>query len=155
MILLHPVGDYRHIISLTAGKTFKKNWEAGIRFRYNSGSPFTPFDIGSSSLRENWDISGQGILDNNRLNDSRTKDFHQLDVRIDKKYYFKNWNLNVFLDIQNVYNQLTALAPYINVRKDANGAPIVDPNDPSRYLVKELDNNSGSIIPSIGIIVSL
>ncbi len=147
--------DYRHIISLTAGKTFKKNWEAGIRFRYNSGSPFTPFDIGSSSLRENWDISGQGILDNNRLNDSRTRAFHQLDVRIDKKYYFKNWNLNIFLDIQNVYNQLTALAPYINVRKDVNGTPIVDPNDPSRYLVKELDNTSGSIIPSIGIIVAL
>jgi hypothetical protein len=96
MILLHPVGDYRHIISLTAGKTFKKNWEAGIRFRYNSGSPFTPFDIGSSSLRENWDISGQGILDNNRLNDSRTKDFHQLDVRIDKKILFQKLESECF-----------------------------------------------------------
>lgn len=147
--------DYRHIVSLTAGKTFLRNWEAGMRFRYNSGSPFTPFDRSASALKENWDITGQGILDIDRLNASRTKAFHQLDIRVDKKYYFKKWNLDVFLDIQNVYNQITALSPYINVRKDASGAPLTDPADPSRYLVKELENNNGTIIPSIGIIVAL
>ncbi len=147
--------DFKHMISMTAGKTFNRNWEAGIRFRFNSGSPFTPFDIAASSLRENWDISGQGVLDVRRLNEERTRAFHQLDLRIDKKYYFKTWTLDVFLDIQNIYNQVTNLSPYINVRRDAQGNPLVDPADPSRYLVKELNNPNGTIIPSIGIIVSL
>ncbi len=147
--------DFRHILSMTAGKTFNKNWEAGLRFRFNSGSPFTPFDVNASALKDNWDITGKGIPDINLLNRERTKIFHQLDIRIDKKYYFKKWSLDLFLDIQNLYNRLTYLAPYITVQRDGNGLAVTDPNDSTRYLVKEIDNTSGSIIPSLGLVISL
>ena len=147
--------DYRHIASLTAGKTFKKNWEAGIRFRFNSGNPFTPIDIATSSLIANWNISGQGVLDEGRVNSQRTGIFHQLDIRIDKKYYFKKWALDVFLDIQNFYNQIAELAPYVDLVRDQNGSPVIDANDPSRYVLKQVNNTTGTIIPSIGIIVEL
>ena len=36
---------------------------------------------------------------------------------------------------------------------DANGAPIVDPNDPSRYKTKLIENATGILQPTIGIIV--
>lgn len=147
--------DFRHTLSFTIGKTFAKNWEAGLRFRYNSGSPYTPYNVYESSLRENWDISGQGILDYNKVNQNLTEVFYQLDVRIDKKYYYKSWSLNVFLDIQNIFNTITQLAPYLDVERDATGSPIVNPNDSTRYLVKQLDNNNGNILPTIGIIVTL
>lgn len=147
--------DYRHTLTLTGGKTFGKNWEAGMRFRFNSGSPFTPIDINNSSLRSVWDITAQGIPDKSRINSVYTEGFNQLDIRIDKKYFYKKWSLDVYLDIQNFFNNTTMLAPYLTVQRDINGAPVVDPNDNSRYLMKELPNSTGTVIPSIGIIVEL
>jgi hypothetical protein len=78
-----------------------------------------------------------------------------MDLRIDKKYYFKKWVLDVFLDVQNFYNQITELSPYLNVVRDANGNPVVDPNDNTRYVLKKLKNTTGTIIPSIGVIVEI
>lgn len=147
--------DYRHIMSLTAGKTFGKNWEAGVRFRFNSGNPYTPYDIYASSIKANWDISGQGVLDRENVNSERTSVFHQLDIRVDKKYYFKKWVLDIYLDIQNFYNQQSSLAPYVDVVRDASNQPLTDPNDSSRYVVKNVNNTTGTLIPSIGIIVEL
>lgn len=147
--------DYRHIMSLTAGKTFKRNWEAGIRFRFNSGSPYTPYDVYSSSLKANWDISGQGVLDRTKVNAERTAVFHQLDIRIDKKYYFRKWALDLYLDIQNFYNQKSELAPYIDVVRDANNQNVTDPDDNSRYLVKNVKNTTGTVIPTLGFIIEL
>jgi hypothetical protein len=147
--------DYRHLISLTAGKIFKKNWEAGVRFRYNSGNPYTPWDIAGSSLKANWDISGQGVLDVERINAERLGMFHQLDIRVDKKYYFKKWMLDIYLDIQNFYNRVAQGAPYINVVRDAQGNALTDPSDASRYQTKLLQNPNGTIIPTIGVIVEI
>ena len=38
-------------------------------------------------------------------------------------------------------------------RDPATGSPIVDPNNPSQYLTKLLDNRQGIVQPGIGIIV--
>ena len=147
--------DYRHTISMTAGKTFAKNWEAGLRFRYSSGSPYTPYDVANSSLRSNWDISGQGVPDPERINTIRNGDFAQLDIRVDKKYYFKSWTLDLYIDIQNLFNYQTELRPYLTVERNPDGSPKEDPSDPSRYLLTELQNTNGTVIPTIGVIVEL
>ena len=34
---------------------------------------------------------------------------------------------------------------------DENGNKISDPNDPSRYQIKYLENTAGTLLPSIGI----
>jgi hypothetical protein len=39
------------------------------------------------------------------------------------------------------------------VEKDANGVPVTDPNDPTRYKTKLIENTSGIVQPTIGIIV--
>ncbi|MCS5490926.1 TonB-dependent receptor [Algoriphagus limi] len=145
--------DNRVIVSLTAGKRFSKNWEVGARWRYLGGTPYTPYDLEESSLISNWDLRNQAILDFDNINGERLPAFHQLDLRIDKKYYFKNWNLNWYLDIQNAYNFEALQAPLlVPVRNDA-GDILINPNDPSRYQLKEIENTAGTILPTIGIIV--
>ncbi|MFZ7106167.1 MAG: TonB-dependent receptor [Bacteroidota bacterium] len=144
--------DFRHVVSLTGGKYFPKNWQVGFRFRFNSGTPYTPFDVAASVERSNFDVTGQGIQDRSAINSRRTDAFHQLDLRIDKKYYYKKWSLNFFLDVQNVYNQVTEFAPYVSVQRNANGQPIVDPNNTDAYLPLLIPNEAGSLIPSIGIV---
>ncbi|MCZ8134356.1 MAG: TonB-dependent receptor, partial [Algoriphagus sp.] len=86
--------DNRFIVSLTAGKRFGKNWEVGSRWRFLGGTPFTPNDLAASTLISNWNLRNSAILDFNRINGVRLASFHQLDLRVDKKYYFQKWNLN-------------------------------------------------------------
>ncbi len=147
--------DNKTIISLTAGKKFKGNWEAGIKWRFSGGLPYTPYDADYSSLIYVWDLNQQGVLNFEELNTKRLDPFHQLDIRIDKKWFLQNWNLDVYVDIQNIYNHKTELQPYIVVVKDEDGNAIVDPEEPSRYKVTNLENVSGTILPSIGIIIEI
>lgn len=145
--------DNRIILSLTAGKRFKKNWEIGARWRFLGGTPYTPFDVEESALISNWDLRNQGILDFTQINGERLPAFHQLDLRVDKKYYFKNWNLNWYFDIQNAYNFEAQQAPLLVPERDDAGDLIVNPNDPSRYQLKLIENTAGNILPTIGLII--
>ena len=145
--------DNRFIVSLTAGKRFGKNWEIGTRWRFLGGTPYTPFDLEESSLISNWDLRNSGILDFTQINAIRLNPFHQLDVRIDKKYFFKNWNLNWYFDIQNVYNFQAEQPPILIPVRDDSGTILVDPVDPTRYQLKLINNPAGSILPTIGIII--
>lgn len=145
--------DNRFIVSLTAGKRFGKNWEIGARWRYLGGTPYTPIDIETSSLIEVWDLRGQELLDFNQINALRLRAFHQLDVRIDKRYFFDKWNLNWYFDVQNAYNFLAEQPPRLIPVRNADGSIQVNPNDPSRYNMRLIDNPAGTILPTVGLIV--
>lgn len=145
--------DFGHIVSMTGGKKFKKNWELGMRWRFTGRNPYTPYNVEASSRIEVWDVRGSGVPDYDRLNQNRTAVSHGLDVRLDKKYFFKNWGLNLYLDIQNIYNYATETAPILNMRRDAEGNAIEDPNRPGYYIPYEIPNESGTILPTIGVIV--
>jgi hypothetical protein len=147
--------DYRHIVSLTGGKRFARNWELGSRFLLSGGPPFTPFDLAASLNQENWNRTGQGIPDYSRLNQERLSAFHQLDVRVDKKYFFPKWSLNLYLDIQNLYAYKVEFQENIDVVRDDLGQPLTDPQNPDRYLGKTLGNTNGTRIPTLGVIVEL
>ncbi len=147
--------DFRHIVSLTGGKRLPRNWELGARFLFSGGAPYTPYNLETTVLAENWDRTGQGIPDYQRLNTERLSPFHQLDFRIDKKYFFPSWSLNVYLDVQNAYGYAVQFQPNIDVVRDASGQPVRNPEQPNSYLYKELENSSGTTIPSIGIVVEL
>ena len=145
--------DNRHILNITAGKKFNKDWEFGAKFRLLGGSPYTPYDIALSSQKEVWDITQQGVNDWSRLNTERNGIAHGLDIRIDKKWFFKKWALNAYIDIQNVYNSKTKVQSFLDVRRDAGGNPIEDPSDPNKYLTYEIENDNGTVLPSIGIMI--
>ncbi len=145
--------DFGHIVSLTGGKKFKKNWELGMRWRFTGQTPYTPYDVVTSSRREVWDVNGSGVFDYNRLNQERTQVSHGLDVRVDKKYFFKNWGLDVYVDIQNIYNFKTVTAPILNMRRDEAGNPIENPVDPDFYIPYFIRNENGTVLPTVGVIV--
>jgi hypothetical protein len=147
--------DYRHIVSLTGGKRFKRSWELGTRFLLSGGPPYTPYNFTASLNRENWDRTGQGVTDYSRLNEDRLRPFHQLDVRIDKKYFFPRWSLNVYFDVQNLYGYEVEFQENIDVVRDDAGRPVADPANQGQYLGKLLRNTSGTTLPTLGIIVEL
>ncbi|MEJ5964378.1 TonB-dependent receptor [Pedobacter immunditicola] len=142
----------RYILSMTAGKTLKNNWEIGAKFRYSGGGPYTPYDISYSSLKSNYSVFPQGVQDYDRLNVNKLKDFYQFDLRVDKKYPFRKFNLNVYLDIQNLTYNKYETQPQLVLDRDVEGQAQDMPGDPSRFKTKLLDNTSGNILPSIGII---
>lgn len=145
----------RYILSMTAGRIFKRNWELGAKLRYTGGIPYTPYDISASSLKSNYNIYPQGTDDNNQLNTKILKDFYQVDIRLDKKYPFKKFTLDVFIDLQNLTNNQHLSKPIFLPVRDANGN-IQDMNgDPSRIQSKLLDDKGGNIRPSLGVIFEL
>jgi hypothetical protein len=105
--------------------------------------------------RINWDVRPFGIPDYNRLNQERISAFHQLDLRVDKKYFFTKWSLNVYLDIQNIYNHVTKFQDNIDVERDANDEIIINPENPEFYIPKFIQSTYGTVLPTIGIIVEL
>ncbi|MGB3081215.1 MAG: TonB-dependent receptor [Saprospiraceae bacterium] len=145
--------DNRHILNLVVGKRFSKNWEVGMKFRLLGGSPYTPYDLALSSKKEIWDITNQGVSDWSRLNENRNPLTHTLDVRVDKKWFFKKWSVNVYLDVQNLYNFQAEGQPYLNVSRDSLGNPITNVTDPSSYNTYLIKNTIGTLLPSIGIMV--
>ncbi|UJP65707.1 TonB-dependent receptor [Mongoliitalea daihaiensis] len=145
--------DNRFIVSLTAGKRFGKNWEIGARWRFLGGTPYTPIDVETSSLIEVWDLRGLPVLDFSQINALRLRSFHQLDLRIDKRYFFDKWNLNWYFDIQNAYNFLAEQPPLLIPTRNTDGSLQVNPNDPTRYNMRLVDNPAGTILPTVGLIV--
>ncbi len=145
--------DNRYILSVTAGKKFGKNWEVGFRLRALGGNPFTPIDVPTSSLTEVWDVNGRGLPDYDRLNQERNPSIYQLDARIDKKYFFDKWSLNIYFDVENITNAVFNLDPYLDVQRDASGSPIVNPEDPSRYSTVRVPNTAGFLLPTVGVVI--
>jgi hypothetical protein len=145
--------DNKHIFSLTATKKFLRNWDLGMKWRYVGGAPYTPYDLEKSSLKVAWDLQGQGFLDYTRFNTLRLKAFHQLDLRVDKEYFFAGWSLMLYIDIQNIYNFQADQPPLLIRMSDDNKQPVTDTGDPSRYSLKYLKNQSGTVLPTIGVII--
>jgi hypothetical protein len=149
--------DNRHLLSIITGYKFKRNWELGLKFRFQGGIPFTPFDMMAS--RENFLTLGTGILDFNQLNTQRLNSFNSSDIRIDKKWYFKRTTIDLFLDITNWYlarNQ--APSTYLFQRNADNSAFLTTDGQPikqngSNAIPFLLANNDVSVTPTIGFIV--
>lgn len=143
--------DNKNILNVTAGYRFGKGYEVGLKFRYQGGSPYTPYDIELSSKKEIWDVVARGIPDWDRLNEERGGDMHGLDFRLDRSWLFSSWALELYIDIENIYNSKSEQQPYVDVVRDDNGLPISDPVNPDSYLTKEVVNESGTLLPSIGV----
>jgi hypothetical protein len=145
--------DNKHLLTLTAGKKLKRNWEIGGKFRLVGGRPYTPYDIDASSEIANYDVSNQGILDFSQLNTERFKTFTQLDLRIDKTWFWKKFSLNFYVDVQNALAGEAIEQPYLIPTLDANGNKIIDSNNSSKYVLESVKNTSGTVLPRFGIIL--
>ncbi len=93
--------DQRWIVNVGGGYRFSDQWEASAKFRLATGRPYTPYNA-------------DGSQDAARYNTERVVANHSLDLRVDRRWMFRNWNLIVYLDIQNVYNRKPVDAPRYN-----------------------------------------
>ncbi len=94
--------DQTHILTALGSYKLPANWEIGARFRLVSGNPYT--GVATAIWNENSD--GYQRVRSSCINCERLPAFHQLDVRVDKKWVFDRWMLGVYLDVQNVYNYM-------------------------------------------------
>jgi len=147
--------DNKHLFSFTGTKRLPKNFILGLKFRAQGGSPYTPYDEDKSSLVEAWDATGTAYLDYSNYNSERLKAFTQLDLRVDKNFFFDNWMLGLYLDVQNALGRQYEGAPVFIQATDANGDPVIytDTNGLERYEMKYISSSSGTILPSIGIMI--
>jgi hypothetical protein len=150
--------DNRHILNLTVLKKLKRNWDIGAKWRFVGGPPYTPYDLVKSSIRPAWDVQNSPYLDYARFNTDRYGNFHQLDLRVDKEYFFDKWSLILYIDIQNIYNFKQSEQDLVT-NLDENGNLNIDPataNLPyqdQKYILRQLPSEGGTVLPTIGIIV--
>jgi hypothetical protein len=138
--LLPSSWDSLHILSLTAGKYFGKNWNIGAKFRLQSGLPETPYNLDRSQLVNNWNISNGPLQDFTQLNQLRGNLVHQLDLRAEKKWIFSKWQFTTYIDVINVYGSANSSnLTVVNLDRDASGnGIIINPNAPANQQIYSL-----------------
>uniref|UniRef100_UPI0040482E67 TonB-dependent receptor n=1 Tax=Polaribacter sp. TaxID=1920175 RepID=UPI0040482E67 len=145
--------DNQHLLTVTAGKKLNRNWELGAKFRLVGGQPYTPYDMDASAIIANYDAENKGIFDYNRLNSQRFDTYTQLDIRIDKTWYWKKLSLNFYVDVQNLFSSQADVLSILLPTLDANGNKITDPNNANKYVLEEIDRTNGSVLPGFGFIL--
>ena len=93
--------DQTHILTAIASYKLPKNWQIGARFRLISGNPYTPVIGGVFDAGDGGYIAVQGPR-----NSARLPAFHQLDLRIDKRWIYRRISINAFIDVLNIYNHV-------------------------------------------------
>lgn len=149
--------DNRHLLSIAWGYKLPRNWELGLKFRYQGGAAYTPLDENASRI--NYLTLGQGVLDYNRLNSQRLAAFNSSDVRIDKKWNFRKTTIDFFIDITNWY-AAKSIQPddYTFTRNAENTAFVTTDGKPikidgSNAIPLRLNDNQAQVTPTLGLIV--
>ena len=135
--------DSRHLLTFTGGWKFGNNWELSGRMRMAGRTPFAPVDQ-TATLANYPSI----INDFSRFGEQRLDAFNQTDIRIDKKWNYKNWTLNVFLEIQNILGQQIPDVPQFGLARDGMGTELAP-----RQLVEITELENSTPLPSIGIVI--
>lgn len=77
------------------------------------------------------------------------KTFYEADIRVDKSFYFKGVMLGFYVDLQNVLNFKYDNPPVLI----STGEKYVDNDGTERYRMKYIAQQSGVILPTLGITV--
>ena len=114
--------NQRWILNVGGGYILEKVWEFSAKFRFSTGRPYTPYNP-------------DGTQEVAAYNTARIGANHSLDVRVERRWNFTEWNLMTYIDIQNIYNRRPLDVPIF---------------DEQTKEVKQVSNTIG-ILPSIGI----
>ena len=146
--------DTRQMLNLLISYRMGKSWYLSASWRYSGGAPYTPIDMELSTNKAAWAVTNRAYPDYARFNTLRLPAKHQLDLRLDKEFYFKRWMLNLYLDVQNAYLSSYVSAP-VYTNRDTSGRVMDHPTDPERQQSRQLDYYSKLILPTLGLIVKL
>jgi outer membrane receptor for ferrienterochelin and colicin len=147
--------DNRNLLNIVFSKNFKGTWDVGFKWKLLGGAPYTPYDLEGSTLISAWNVSGKPFLDYSAYNSKRVPLYQQLDIRLDKTFFFKKWSLDIYVDVQNVTKSKAIGQDNYILQTDDAGNALIDPSDASRYELKPIKNESSVILPTIGLIIEL
>lgn len=141
--------DNRFIFNLRGTYNLPRHWSVGMKVSCIGGAPYTPYDADKSSLVTAWNTQGKPYYDYTRYNEERLPAFTQVDIRIDKTFYLKRCMLGFYIDLQNIAGSKLKQADVLmstGVIKNPD-APIAE----QRYVMKSLKQESGTLLPTLGI----
>ena len=148
--------DVEHIFNISAIHKFKKNWTFGAKWFLVGRLPYTPYDYDLSSQVDAWDARNRPYPDLEYYNSESSDVYHQLDLRLDKVWYFKNWRMGFYLDIQNAYNMSSSKQDLITPMLDGSGDKIMDADRPGYYKMERVESDyGGTILPTFGITIEI
>lgn len=143
--------DNRFILNLSGVYDLPRYWSIGVKVSAIGGSPYTPYDEDASSLKTVWDAAGRPVYDYGRYNQGRLDPYYQVDLRIDKDFYFRNWSLGLYVDFQNVtFSKIRQPDAYLSTGE------VMNPEDlpiEQRYALETLELWSGTLVPALGVTV--
>ena len=141
--------DNRFIFNLRGTYNLPRHWSIGMKVSCIGGAPYTPYDADKSSLVTAWNAQGKPYYDYTRYNEERLPAFTQVDIRIDKTFYLKRCMLGFYIDLQNIAGSKLKQADVLmstGVIKNPD-APIAG----QRYVMKSVKQESGTLLPTLGI----
>ena len=141
--------DNRFIFNLRGTYNLPRHWSVGMKVSCIGGAPYTPYDADKSSLVTAWNAQGKPYYDYTRYNEERLPAFTQVDIRIDETFYLKRCMLGFYIDLQNIAGSKLKQADVLmstGVIKNPD-APIAE----QRYVMKSLKQESGTLLPTLGI----
>ncbi len=144
-LYIPSVWDNRQLITFTGGYKLPRNWEAGLRMRYLGSTPYAPVDLEASAA-----TYPTLLKEYNRLGDVRLAPFNQTDIRIDKKWNFAQWTLNLFVEIQNVFGSALPQPPTYTLQRDDNGQVLMP-----QQLIEVTEVNNSARVPTLGLVIDI
>jgi len=136
------VWDSRHLISFVGGYKLKKNWEISSRYRFAGQTPYVPTNLEATLISY-----PEIILDYTRLREEKLETFSQLDIRVDKKWNYNQFSLNIFFEVQNILGQSIPRPNEYGLSRDMSG------NLTTPLSLSLINQDTSTSIPSIGIVV--
>jgi TonB family protein len=136
--LLPVAWDQTHILTVLGSYQLGHGWEIGARFRLISGNLTTPnvcniedgdCDPNRTNALFHAASGAYTPIPLTQANSERLPLYHQLDLRVDKRWKFPSWQLSAYLDVQNAYNRgnVEAISYNFNYtgRQFVTGLPIL------------------------------
>jgi hypothetical protein len=154
--LISSSWDNRHLMSFAVGYKFRRNWEAGLKFRLQGGAPYSPINENASRL--NYITQGTTVYDYSRLNTLRLGSFNSSDIRIDKKINFKRTALDLYIDVTNWYLAKSPTVPEFTLKRNETNTGFATTDggqikqDASNGIPVILNEPSALVTPTIGFI---
>lgn len=94
--------DQTHAVNLDLDVRAGEHWRVNLAWRYHTGWPTTPLGL-REVLDDEGDVEFVPVL--GRLNSERLPSYHRLDVRASRRWQLRSLSLDVFVDVQNLYNR--------------------------------------------------
>ncbi|MFR9504072.1 MAG: carboxypeptidase-like regulatory domain-containing protein [Rikenellaceae bacterium] len=143
--------DNQFILNASCTYNMPRNWSVAAKVGAVGGAPYTPYDIDQTSLVEVWDSSGTPQRDYTLHHTMRQNNYWQVDLRVDKNYYYERWSMGFYIDIQNLF-----VEKFVSADIPISTGEIINPTaevSEQRYSLKYLKSESGVLLPTLGIFI--